>query len=139
MPNRSALTGPWKSHGPFLFYVDLMDLVQFLVLTLATWRIAYAIYDDSQAGPFLILHRIRYRIGIRYDETGKKGIVASPAWKRELADMHQCMYCMSPWYGLAATLIWIIVPKDYKDIIFYFALPFAISAGIVFAHKFGKK
>lgn len=116
-----------------------MDLVQFLVLTLATWRIAYAIYDDSQAGPFLILHRIRYRIGIRYDETGKKGIVASPAWKRELADMHQCMYCMSPWYGLAATLIWIIVPKDYKDIIFYFALPFAISAGIVFAHKFGKK
>ena len=116
-----------------------MDLVQFLVLTLATWRIAYAIYDDSQSGPFLLLHRIRYWIGIRYDDEQNKGIVASPTWKRELADMHTCIYCMSFWYGVAATLLWLIVPKDYRDVIFYLALPFAMSTGIVLVNKWNKK
>lgn len=116
-----------------------MDLVQFLVLTLAAWRIAFAIYDDSQTGPFFLLDRIRYKIGIRYDEQSRKAIVAEPAWKRVLADMHMCMNCMSMWYGLAAALIWIVVPKDYRDIVFYLALPFAIGAGILLVEKSVKR
>jgi len=114
-----------------------MDLVQLLVLILATWRIAYSIYDDSQDGPYNILHRIRYWIGMRYDEKNRLAVVANPAWKRELASMHQCMYCMSVWYGLAATLLWLIVP--IREVVFFTALPFAISAGMILVHKFGKK
>lgn len=116
-----------------------MDLVQFLVLTLAAWRIAYAIYDDSQSGPFFLLDRIRYKIGVRYDEQSRRAVVSKPAWKRELASAHECMQCASMWYGIAAMLLWVIVPKDYRDIIFYLALPFAMSAGIILANKWGKK
>lgn len=116
-----------------------MDLVQFLVLTLATWRIAYAIYDDSQSGPFFLLDRLRYSIGIRYDEQSRRATVAEPAWKRELASMHMCMNCMSMWYGLLAALIWLIVPRDYRDAIFYLALPFAISTAIILIYKWSKR
>ncbi len=118
-----------------------MDLVQFLILALAAWRIAYAISDDSQSGPFLILDRIRYKIGTRYDDSfpPRRSVLAKPAWKRELASANECMYCISIWYGIAATLLWVVVPADYRDILFYLALPFAISAGIILAHKWGGK
>lgn len=114
-----------------------MSLVQLIVLALATWRIANLVYDDRQAGPFNSLHWFRHVIGLRRDEYQDRYAVATPRWKAQLAEMHLCIYCMSFWYGLAATIIWLVVPND---IVFFMALPFALSATIVIVQKvFGRQ
>jgi hypothetical protein len=112
-----------------------MDLAQFLVIGLATWRILNFIYDDRWAGPFDLLHKLRYAIGIRYDDKNRRASVAKPVWKRELATMHNCPYCMSFWYGLAATMVWILVPAEYRHILLAIAMPFALSAFVSITQK----
>ena len=111
-----------------------MSLVQFIVLALATWRVVNFIYDDSQAGPYNLLHWLRHRIGIRYDDMSRRGVDADlPRWRIEIATMHLCPYCMSFWYGLFAVIIWLAVP--YKELVFYMALPFALSATTIIVQK----
>jgi hypothetical protein len=44
-----------------------MDLVQFIVIGLATWRVVNFVYDDRWEGPFSFLMHLRHAIGIRYD------------------------------------------------------------------------
>jgi len=112
-----------------------MDFFDFVVIGLATWRIVNYIYDDKWAGPFDLLHKLRYAIGIRYDERSRRAVVAKPVWKRELASMHNCPYCMSIWYGLAATIIWFAVPMEYRDVLIILAMPFALAATISFFQK----
>ena len=114
-----------------------MSLTQFIVLALATWKIANFVYDDKQAGPFGFLHWLRYKIGIRYDDRQRKAVVAKPRWKSQLAEMHLCIYCMSFWYGLVAAIVWIVVP--YKEAVFYTALPFALAAAVVIFQKMSSR
>lgn len=113
-----------------------MDLTQFIVISLATWRIINFIYDDKWAGPLNVLHKLRYEIGIRYDEKNRRAVVAKPAWKRELASMHNCPYCMSFWYALAFSALWFITPAEYRIVWFVLFMPFAISAMASITQRF---
>lgn len=113
-----------------------MDFFDFIIIGLATWRIVNYIYDDKWAGPFDMLHKLRYAIGIRYDERSRRAVVAKPVWRRELASMHNCPYCMSFWYGLAATIIWFVTPALYRDVLLVLAMPFALGAFVSIAQKF---
>ena len=112
-----------------------MNLVQFIVIGLATWRIVNFVYDDRWGGPYDFLNKLRYAIGVRYDEKNRRAVVAKPRWRMELATMHNCPYCMSVWYGLLATVVWFITPPDYRDIWFVLATPFALSAVVSVMQK----
>lgn len=112
-------------------YGERMTLVEFVVIALATWRVATFIYDDKWSGPFDILHRVRYLIGIRYDQQSRKVVAAKPRWRVPIADMHLCIYCMSAWYGLAATVLWLL----FRDVAFYVALPFAIATVVAVVQR----
>jgi hypothetical protein len=116
-----------------------MAITDFLILSLFTWRIANMVYSDSQAGPFDLLHRIRYWMGIRYDEKSRRATVASPRWKRELASMHNCIYCMSFWYGVGATLLWFLTPIEWHSYLRVSMMPFALSAAVIFIQKNSKE
>ena len=116
-----------------------MDLVQFIVIGLATWCVVNFVYDDRWEGPFNILNKLRYAIGVRYDEKNRRAVVAKPRWKMELATMHNCPYCMSVWYGLLATALWFLTPADYRIIWFVLAMPFAIAAVISIAQKYSSR
>jgi hypothetical protein len=108
-----------------------MSLVEFIVLALATWRVVTFIHDEKWAGPFNILPKLRWALGLRHDEKSRPAVAAKPAWRVPIAEMHQCIYCMSVWYGLAATVLWIAVP----EIVFIVALPFAVAAAVVTVQK----
>lgn len=112
-----------------------MDLVEFIVIGLATWRVVNFVYDDQWGGPFDFLHKLRDVIGIRYDEKSRRAVVAKPVWRRELASMHNCPYCMSFWYGLVATILWFVTPAVYRDVWFVLAMPFALSAVVSVTQK----
>jgi len=109
---------------PFLFSMTLTDL---LILTLAAWRIANLIVDDSEEGPFGVLTWFRHLLGIRYDDKGRMMSVDSPTIYRELGRAVSCMWCLSLWIGLLLALI----PSDYRIIL----LPFALSAGALIVDK----
>ena len=104
-----------------------MTLVDLLVLSLAAWRIANLIVDDSEDGPFDILPKIRYLLGIRYDDKGRMMSVAEPPIYRELGRAANCIMCLSLWIGL----LFVLVPEPFR-IIFW---PFAISAGALLVNK----
>lgn len=116
-----------------------MDFLDFIILGLATWRVVNYVYDDKWAGPFDILHKLRYAIGVRYGDESRRGTVAEPVWRRELADMHNCPYCMSFWYGLAASIVWVITPTAYEPVLLALALPFALSGFISITQKVQSK
>lgn len=111
-----------------------MDLSDFAILALATWRVVSFVHEDKWAGPFNILPRFRHIIGIRYDVENRKVVAARPRWRVPIADMHLCIYCMSVWYGLAAALLWLIAPR----VTIYAALPFAIAAVVAIIQKVPK-
>ena len=104
-----------------------MTLVDLLVLSLAAWRMANLIVDDSEDGPFDILPKIRYWLGIRYDSKGRMLSVDKPPIYRELGRSVSCMWCLSLWIGLLLALI----PEPARIIL----LPFAISAGALIVNK----
>jgi hypothetical protein len=104
-----------------------MTLVDLLVLSLAAWRIANLIVDDSEDGPFDILPRIRHLLGIRYDSKGRMCSVGEPPIYRELGRAVSCMWCLSLWIGLLLALI----PEPFRVVLW----PFAISAGVLLVDK----
>jgi len=114
-----------------LFFCTYMTLVDFIILSLAAWRIANLIVDDSEDDPFDILPKIRYVLGIRYDSRNRMLSVDKPRLYKELGRMVSCMWCLSLWVGLLI----ILVPEQFR-VIFW---PFAISAGALLANKVIKR
>jgi hypothetical protein len=126
-----ALTGPRYNVALFA-YGGMMTLVEFIVIALAVWRVVNFIYDERWVGPFDILPRLRWALGLRHDEKSRPAVAARPTWRVPIAEMHQCIYCMSVWYGLVAVVLWLLVP----EIVFVVALPFAIAAMVAIVQRF---
>ena len=114
-----------------LFFCTYMTLVDFIILSLAAWRIANLIVDDSEDGPFDILPKIRHILGIRYDSRNRMLSVDKPRLYKELGRMVSCMWCLSLWVGLLI----ILVPEQFRVIFWHFA----ISAGALLANKVIKR
>ena len=104
-----------------------MTIIDFTILSLAAWRIANLIVDDSEQGPFDVLDKLRYILGIRYDEKGRMMSVDKPVIYRELGRAVSCMWCLSLWIGLLLALI----PYNFRFILW----PFAISAMALLINK----
>lgn len=94
-----------------------MDIITFLILSLATWRISSLLTNPEEMGPYRVLSSIRYRVGVRFNERSE---VYST---NEIAEIFTCLWCMSIWIGVILTILWLVIPT-YITIL---CLPFAFS------------
>ena len=100
-----------------------MTMIDFIILALATWRMSSLLADE--AGPFEVLERVRYHIGVR--DTSDM----IPYGTNELARGALCGWCNSIWIGFFWTALYLL----WSPIV-YFALPFAMSAVAVIVYGF---
>lgn len=83
-----------------------MQLLDLLILTIATWRLAYFI--AKEAGPFGCMAALRQRF--------------------PLGGLTSCIYCVSIWAALALYLIsQVFMPAVYV---------FAVAGGAMLAHRY---
>ena len=94
-----------------------MNITELLILIFATWRITNLFVDDSEGGPWDVLHVIRYHAGVRYDD--KRRAYGVNMLSRAMI----CFWCFSLWVGLFVLLM-SLVPYWIG---FYLLLPFALS------------
>jgi hypothetical protein len=82
-----------------------MDLLHFLILGLATWRISSLLTNDSEHGPFGTLSFIR-------------------KYGRRLSEVFECLWCCSIWIGVILTVAYYYVPVYTA----WLCMPLAFSA-----------
>lgn len=97
-------------------------MTDFVILTLATWRITSLLYAED--GPYMLFERLRTRLGIYYDEHSQRQASS------EIGKAFNCPACLSVWVGgLAALVYWI------TNATAWLALPLALSAGAILVEK----
>lgn len=95
-----------------------MSLPEFVILGLATWRIADLLHYGR--GPYGVFTRIRERFGIGHNGDGEP-----LSWPdTELGRLVRCLDCGSIWVG--AGLVGLYVWSAWLAVVL--ALPFALSA-----------
>ena len=95
--------------------------MELLILILANWRIASLLTNEDEHGPYEILDKARWFVGIVYDTEG------FPYATNEIAKLFMCVWCISIWIGIIqAIMLWLI--PDYTTWLF---MPFAFSAGAI--------
>lgn len=99
-------------------------MTDFLILVLASWRIANLL--TAEEGPFEIFPKLRSRLGVKYDK------FSIAYGKSEIGKVFACIWCLSVWVGGAITILYSLYPKSTIKLIGY---PFGLSAGIVVLHK----
>ena len=102
-----------------------MTLLDFIILSLATWRISSLFTNDSEAGPFHLLDWIRYAAGVRVNEQNEAYAT------NELAKLFTCLWCFSIYLGVGFTLFYWYAPV----LAVWIALPFALSAVSIMVDK----
>jgi hypothetical protein len=95
----------WWSVGP----VDL------LLLGLATWRLTSLLVQEE--GPWAIFARLRYKLGVRYDEHSE------PYGLTILGALFACMWCASVWTGAIVSIAYATFPPIARLL----SLPLALS------------
>lgn len=68
-----------------------MTHLVFIIASLATWRLSYAIVKEN--GPLMVFARLRARLAASQRRSGG------------LFDLISCIYCVSFWIGLVGALI----------------------------------
>lgn len=91
----------------------------YLILALATWRITSLLVNEY--GPFNLLERLRYRLGVRYDESLQR------IGTNVVAEAFTCMWCLSVWVGMVLSIALYAMPV----LSVWLFLPFALSAGAI--------
>lgn len=91
----------------------------YLILTLATWRITSLLVNEY--GPFNLLERMRYRLGVRYDDDLRR------IGTNVVAEAFTCMWCLSVWVGLVLSIALYAMPV----LSVWLLLPFALSASAI--------
>lgn len=102
-----------------------MTLTHFLILSLATWRMASLLTQEY--GPWDMFKRLRESVGIEHDEDGNVEMVPESF----LAGALSCVWCCSVWVAFGLTLCWLILPETTLIL----AIPFAIAAGAVVVER----
>lgn len=92
-------------------------MFQFLILSLATWRICVLLQDDFL--PFHLGEKLRYLIGVRHNEYNQRYPL------NQVAEMLLCIYCLSLWISLPVALYF------YRhDFVIYWLALSATSIGL---------
>lgn len=99
-----------------------MTAIEVLVLTAAVWRITSLLTDE--AGPWNMFGRLRSRLGVRFEHGHR---IATT----ELGALFLCVWCLSPWIGVAVTILYFSFPTQT----FWIAVPLAMSAAAIMANE----
>lgn len=102
-------------------------MLTYLILMLATWRITSLLV--SEMGPGNILEKLRYWLGVRYDESLHR------YGQNVVAEAFTCVWCLSVWVGLALTVAFWLWPV----VIGWVAMPFALSAAAIVIDKLANR
>ena len=94
------------------------NLLLFLVMGCATWRVSYMLLYER--GPFDLFIEIREGIGIGHYQDGKPSSYPETFFGL----LFSCVYCMSVWIAGAFVLLALLS----QLIAYWLALPFAVSA-----------
>lgn len=132
----------WRIPTGLRFFV--MNIENILILILAAWRLASLLADEH--GPYLVLERIRFLLGVYYiardgsvvktyqqfsrlSEPDRAGCVRIA--ESEIAKMVTCVWCSSIW--IAAALILLILWLGQPMVLGL--LPFSVSTGVIIVHR----
>jgi hypothetical protein len=107
-----------------------MKWLEFVILALATWRVATMLVNEP--GPFHVFTRLRKATGIQHDADEKIKIIPD----RFAAGILSCVWCSSVWVGAAWVTAWLLAP----EMTIFTATIFALSAAAVWMEeKSGKR
>lgn len=99
-----------------------MQLLDFLVAGLATWRITHLLIYEN--GPFRVFRKLRERLGVVYYEDGDDVL----SHKYEITT---CVWCLSVWVGAMVAGLWFVA----GSFALWPVMPFALSAIAVILHE----
>ena len=104
-----------------------MTALDFVILALAAWRLAYMLVNED--GPGAIFSRLRYRLGVRSVVTrGNDGQPeASKVATNWLAEGLTCVWCVSIWTALLLLLPW--------EPLYWLRLLLAVSGGAILVNE----
>ena len=106
--------------------MEVPDWWEFTLLALAAWRVFHLIgHDDILDKPRRYVTRLRADWEKEGDPTGKD-------YREKLGAFLECPYCLGFWIALIWWVAWLIFPTETV----WLAVPWAISAGVVGAHRF---
>lgn len=117
------------------------DFLQFILLSLACWRICFLLIEDY--GPKDIFIKFRYMIGVRYIVNGsevtlpdmiileKSNLNLEKHYLNNLSEMFSCYYCLSIYVAF-------ILSVSYVNIDYLIPYTFSLSTFcIIFNHLHG--
>lgn len=98
-----------------------MSVIELIVLSVAVWRVSHLLLNE--AGPKDIFGRLRIWAGAEEIlDDGSREVIESPP-DGSLAQLFQCMWCLSVWLGMAAAVSYLLCPHATVAV----ALPFFLS------------
>lgn len=102
-----------------------MDIhpVDFLVLSLATWRLTSLVVKED--GPWNILARLRHRVGVRYNEN------STAFGLNVVGAAFACTWCASVWVGAAVCILYLLLRTTALVV----CLPLALSAAALIVER----
>ena len=101
-------------------------IIDFLVLSLATWRLSSLIATPGDDGPFDMFGKFRKLVGVRLDEV--TGVYYGT---NVVAKAVECVWCTSFWIGLGLGIFYLISGSPAV----YFAFPFALSGAAIIVER----
>jgi hypothetical protein len=99
-----------------------VPLLDFLILSLATWRISSLLI--AERGAFNVFTKLRQSIGIGHDDEGQPNLYPDTL----LAELFSCVRCLSVWVAIVLTLVYVFVPSMLW---LWLCLPLALSAAAI--------
>lgn len=93
-----------------------ITFLHLIILCLATYRLSNFLSWES--GPFEIFDKLRYFVGVRYDESSR------PFGKNVISKGIICQWCNSVWIGVLLVILYAVEPQ----LVLWLLLPFAVSA-----------
>jgi len=100
-------------------------MIELIVYSLATWRIASLLVNET--GPGNMFLKLRERVGIRHDSSGNVAAIQDGF----LAGVFSCVWCCSVWVGFG----WMIAGWIYPLIALKLATAFSFSAGAIVVQR----
>lgn len=113
----------WHWMSVLFYYMDIVDL---LILGLATWRLSSLVSTPGDDGPWEMFMKFRKLMGVEHDEN--TGLYYG---KNVIAQGLTCVFCVSVWIGVALGILYLC----FGDWTVCFSMPFALSSAAIIVER----
>ena len=101
-----------------------MTLISFIIIALASDCLATFISSDGWSGPFNLLHKLRYVVGMRYNDVSELQATSV------VAEALMCWVCGPIWISIV-----LIIPYFFWQEVLWLYAPFAVGGLVLNAKK----